>query len=199
MKKIVFATHNQGKIIEMKEILKGLPLEIISAEEAGVTEEPVEDGKTFAENALIKARYVASKTGEWSIADDSGLCIAALDNEPGVHTARWGGEAGQSVGLAQYALNRLGDKENRQAEFFSAVALVSPQGEEHVFQGSIAGAISDKLCGEAHPKLPYDQVFMPNGYKHTFAEMPREEKNKMSHRGQAFLLAKDWLEKNIVK
>ena len=89
--KLIFATHNPGKVIEMRQILKGLPIELISMDEAGVHEDPIEDGATFKDNALKKARFCATKTGEWCFADDSGLCIDVLDGRPGINTKRWAG------------------------------------------------------------------------------------------------------------
>lgn len=103
--KIVFASHNQGKIVEMKRMLQGF--DVLSAEEAGVTEDVVEDRDTFAGNALKKARFMAEKTGCWAVADDSGLCIEALDGAPGVYSARWAGEAATGEELVQKTLERM--------------------------------------------------------------------------------------------
>ena len=100
--KIIFATHNAGKVAEMRRLLSDCDIEVFSAEEAGVMEDVVEDGKTLKENAFKKAMFVAKRTGEWTIADDSGLCIDALDGEPGVHTARWAGEKFSREKLAGY-------------------------------------------------------------------------------------------------
>ncbi|NTW22974.1 RdgB/HAM1 family non-canonical purine NTP pyrophosphatase [Candidatus Falkowbacteria bacterium] len=198
MEKIIFATHNKGKIIEMRAILSGLPIEIIDAEEAGVKEEPVEDGETFEANALIKAGYVATLTGEWSAADDSGICIDALGGKPGVHSARW---AGEGVDLAEFTLSALeGVPEARRTGcFVSSAVLVSPTGEHWTFTGEIKGRIADALAGEAHPKLPYDRIFIPEGYDVTFAEMSMEEKNGLSHRGRAFRELREWLEAYLRK
>lgn len=199
MEKIIFATHNKGKIIEMRAILAGLPITVIDAEAAGVTEEPLEDGETFEANALKKAGFVAVRTGEWSIADDSGICIDALGGRPGVHSARW---AGEGVDLAEFTLAAMEDVAvpQRTAEFVSSAVLVSPTGEHWTFTGKIKGRIAAGLSGEAHHhKLPYDRIFIPNGYDKTFAEMSMEEKNILSHRGRAFRELRDWLEVRLKK
>lgn len=187
--KLIFATHNEGKLREMKNILAALPLEIISAAEAGVLEEPVEDGATFADNALIKAEYVAKRTGQWSVADDSGLCVEALGGAPGVFSARWAGEAATGEEKADKVLKELGDLpfDRRGAYFESDLALVSPSGEHWIFSGRINGHITTaRRGGMHHHKLPYDAIFIPNGWDKTFGEVSDEEKNAVSNRGQAF-------------
>jgi XTP/dITP diphosphohydrolase len=187
--KLIFATHNEGKLREMKNILADLPLEIISASEAGVLEEPVEDGETFADNALIKAKYVSDRVGEWTVADDSGLCVEALGGAPGVFSARWAGEGATGEDKANKVLKELGETpmDRRGAYFESSLALVSPQGEHWIFSGRINGKITftrQELI--ARPKLPYDAIFIPEGHEKTFGQMTDEEKNALSHRGQAF-------------
>jgi len=198
IKKLVFATHNPGKIIEMRAILAGLAVEVVDAESQGVTEEPVEDGETFEANALKKAGFVAVRTGEWSVADDSGICIDALEGRPGVQSARW---AGEGVDLALFTLSALQDVPipKRTAKFVSSVVLVSPSGSHWTFTGMIEGQITTEIVGEGHVKLPYDRIFRPNGYDKTFAEMTMEEKNSLSHRGRAFRELREWLEAYLLK
>lgn len=190
--KLIFATHNPGKIKEMQELLAGLNIEVLSAEEVGVTEDPAEDGLTFEENALKKARFVCAKSGEWAVADDSGICLDALNGAPGIFTARWAGEGND---LIDFTLDKIKDvpEENLGAHFSCSVALVSPDGQEYIFEGRADGRVIKERRGSAHPKLPYDQIFIPTGYEQTFAEMPREEKHKLSHRGQAFAQLKEFL------
>jgi XTP/dITP diphosphohydrolase len=192
--KLVFATHNDGKIKEMKALLEGLPCEVVGAAQAGVCEDIEEDMPTFEGNALKKARYVCEKTGEWAIADDSGVCIKALDGAPGVHSARWAGEDASREQLAQYTLAKMHtiSEERRQAQFESAVAIVSPQGGEWVFHGTVRGSIALQECGIPRPKLPYDTIFIPEGDTRTFAEMTDSEKNSMSHRGRAFAQVREF-------
>ncbi|MFA6042159.1 MAG: RdgB/HAM1 family non-canonical purine NTP pyrophosphatase [Patescibacteria group bacterium] len=186
--RLVFATHNPGKIPEMQAILAGLPLTVCSADDAGVHEDVVEDGQTFAENALKKARFVAKQSGEWAVADDSGLCIAALDGKPGVYSARWAGESVSGDALIAYTLAALKTvpEGKRQAWFESCAALVAPDGREWTFSGKITGIIPLTPRGTPRPKLPYDTIFIPDGHGRTFAEMSDTEKNSLSHRGQAF-------------
>lgn len=194
--KLVFATHNAGKIREMKNILAGLDLEIVSAVDAGVLEEPVEDGATFADNALIKARYTAEKTGEWTVADDSGLCVEFLNGAPGVFSARWAGEGASGEEKANKVLRELSKAplEKRKAYFESALVLVSPLGEHWIFSGRIHGHITtEKREAFSRPNLPYDVILAPDGYEKTFGEMTDEEKNALSHRGKAFRDLKDFL------
>ncbi|MFA6131873.1 MAG: RdgB/HAM1 family non-canonical purine NTP pyrophosphatase [Patescibacteria group bacterium] len=193
--KLIFATHNPGKIKEMQELLDELNIEVSSADEAGVTEDPIEDGLTFKENALKKARFVCSKSGTCAVADDSGICLEALNGAPGIYTARWAGEGND---LVDFTLNKIKDipEENLGAAFHCAVALVMPDGREYVFEGLSPGRVIKERRGIANPKLPYDQIFIPADHEQTFAEMPREEKHTLSHRGRAFSKLKDFL-KNI--
>lgn len=193
--KLVFATHNQGKVAEMRALLAALNLDVITADEAGVTDDVAEDGKTFEENALIKARFVAKKSGEWSVADDSGICIDALGCAPGIFTARWAGPGASAEQIVAHTLEQMKDvpEGKRTAWFESYVALVAPDGREWTFTGKINGHVTSAPEGIAHPKLPYDVIFMPDGLDRTFAEMTGEEKNTMSHRGQAFQQLKEFL------
>ncbi|HBO99980.1 MAG: Non-canonical purine NTP pyrophosphatase [Candidatus Uhrbacteria bacterium GW2011_GWF2_41_16] len=193
--KIIFATHNPGKIEEMRVLLADANIEVASAEEVGVLEDVVEDGETFAENALKKARFVVKQTGHWSVADDSGLCVWALGCLPGVRTARWAGEGASDEKLIEHTLETMKEipEGKRQAWFESSVALVAPDGEEWVFTGKVSGTISTLPRGSAKIKLPYDVLFVPDGYHQTFAEMSDQEKNQLSHRGRAFTQLKTFL------
>ena len=122
MKRLIFATHNPGKIEEMRQLVADLGMDVLSADEAGVHEDVEEDGTTFAENAFKKARFVASKTGEWAVADDSGIMIDALAGRPGVYTARWAGEGASDEELVRHTLEQLKDVEEgkRGASFHSS-------------------------------------------------------------------------------
>jgi len=195
--KLVFATHNPGKIKEMQELLSETGIEVLSAEDAGVAEDPLEDGLTFEENALKKARFVCQKSGEWAVADDSGICLDALNGAPGIFTARWAGEGND---LIDFTLAKIKDIPEKKlgAHFSCCVALVSPDGQEHLFEGRADGRVIKERRGTPYPKLPYDQIFIPEGHEQTFAEMPYEEKNKLSHRGLAFAKLKDFLKSNSI-
>jgi len=208
MKRLVFATHNPGKIEEMRQLLGDLNIEVASADEAGVHDDVEEDGMTFEENALKKARFVASTTGEWAVADDSGITIDALDGRPGVYTARWAGEGASDEELVRHTLEQLKDVEEgrRGASFHSVVALVSPQNESWTFEGIVEGEVVVTPRGTPRVKLPYDVLFCPFplrstqssfegqvGHNRTFAEMSDEQKNALSHRGRAFAKLKKFL------
>jgi XTP/dITP diphosphohydrolase len=194
--KIVLATRNAGKLIEIKKMFAGLDVDIISLEDVGIFEDINEDQDTFAGNALKKARFASQKSGLPAVADDSGLCIAALQGAPGVLTARWAGEGASSKELIDHTLEQMIDvpKGERQAYFECAVAFVSSDGKEKIFSGRIDGKIALEERGQALPKLPYDLIFIPDGYDKAFAEMDENEKNKMSHRGQAFRKFREFLE-----
>lgn len=193
--KLIFATHNQGKIKEMQALLQDLDIEVLSAAEAGVFEEAREDGKTFAANALKKAAFVTEKTGEWAVADDSGICIDTLGGRPGVLTARWAGEGASDEDLVNYTLKQLKNvpEDERGAYFQSSLALTSPNGEHWIFEGKIYGIIPERPRGKPRPRLPYDVIFIPEAENRTFAEMTDQEKNSLSHRGLAFKKLKEFL------
>ena len=188
MPDLIFATHNQGKILEMREILFGLSFAVKKAEEAGIVEDVEEDGKTFEENAFKKAQFVFARTGKWTIADDSGIMIDALGGAPGVLTARWAGEGASGDDLVYHTLSQLKDvpEGKRQATFVSVVVLISPTGQSWTFEGIVRGRIPFQPVGSARPKLPYDTIFIPETDSRTFGEMSDQEKNAMSHRGLAF-------------
>ena len=196
--KLIFATHNQGKLKEMRALLAGLPYEVLSAQQAGVTDEVEEDGETLEQNAFKKARSVAKQTGEWAVADDTGLFIEALDGRPGIHSARWAGESREEQTMIDFTLQQLVGipAEQRGAFFESVIALVSPVGKELILRGKVMGKILESPRGNIRPHLPYDCLFLPDGSEVTFAEMSDEKKNSMSHRGNAFRQLKEYLSTN---
>lgn len=196
IKKLIFATHNSGKALEVRSILSGLDIGILTAEEVGIFEDVTEDSDTFKGNAFKKAKFITDKTGEWAIADDSGLCIDALSGAPGVHSARWVGEGKSGDEIIAFTLEKMRDvsKGSRGAYFQTSIALVSPTGENWIFEGRINGIIINECQGEAHHKLPYDSIFIPEGRKETFAEMGRDEKSLISPRGQALRKMRDFIE-----
>jgi len=197
--KIVFATTNAGKMAEVKALLADLPIEVISAAEAGVTEDIIEDGLTFAANAKKKAEFVAAKCGLPAIADDSGICIKELDYRPGVFSARWAGERASDSDIVNFTLEQakeIPDGE-RQAYFECAACLAAPDGRHWVFIGKVEGSLAPEPRGAMRPGLAYDVIFIPAGSGRTFGEMTDAEKNRLSHRGMAFAKLKDFLAKNI--
>ncbi|MDP2683600.1 MAG: RdgB/HAM1 family non-canonical purine NTP pyrophosphatase [bacterium] len=197
--KLIFASHNPGKVNEMHDLLSGLSIDVLSAEQIGIMDDVEEDGLTLEENALKKARFVAQKSGQWSVADDTGLFIKALDGRPGIYSARWAGENSTDKEKYEKVLQKLESipANQRQAYFESVIALVTSTGEELIFLGKIDGYISLTPRGKIRSKLPYDNIFIPEGFEMTFAEMSDEKKNSLSHRGKAFRQLKKYLESNI--
>ncbi len=187
--KLIIASNNAHKIYEIKQILSGKFEEILSLQEAGVCHETIEDGKTFMENALKKAREISEISGMAALADDSGLCVDALDGAPGIFSARYAGEDdpkirdGENIKLL---LKNLEGKTGRNAHFTCAVAIVYPDGREVIAEGYMRGSIIDTPMGNAG--FGYDPIFVPDGEKMTVAEMTDDEKNSISHRGRALEL-----------
>ena len=195
MKRMIFATGNQNKMKEIREILGALPLEILSMKEAGVSADIVEDGKTFEENALIKARAICKLAGEMVLADDSGLEIDYLNKEPGIYSARYMGEDTSYHIKNKSLIDRLEGvpDEKRTARFVCAIAAVFPDGKELVVRGTVEGIIGYEEKGENG--FGYDPIFYLPERGCTTAELPPEEKNSISHRGNALRLMKELLER----
>ncbi|MCJ7837486.1 XTP/dITP diphosphatase [Cuneatibacter sp. NSJ-177] len=195
--KIIFATGNEGKMREVREILSDLGMEILSMKEAGVSMDIVEDGTTFEENARIKARAVQKATRALVLADDSGLAVDYLNGEPGVYSARYMGEDTSYVIKNKSIIDRLKGIEGsaRSARFCCAIAAVFPDGSEAVTEGIIEGVIAESPSGEGG--FGYDPIFYLPERGMTTAELSAEEKNAVSHRGNALRkmkpLIKDWL------
>lgn len=184
--RLIIASNNAHKIHEIKQILDGKFEEMLSLREAGVDHETVEDGQTFAENALKKAREIAQITGCAAMADDSGLCVNILDGAPGIFSARYSGCTipGQvDKANNDLLLKNLDGKTDRSAYFVCTVALVYPDGREIVAEGYMHGEIIDTPRGPHG--FGYDPIFLPAGQTRTAAELSDEEKNAISHRGRA--------------
>lgn len=193
---LVIASHNPGKVREIDELLRPFGVTILAAAELGLAE-PVEDGDTFAANALIKARAVAKESGRPALADDSGLVAAALDGAPGIYSARWAGAEKDFAAAMQKIEDALGqkgigtdDQDGRRAHFVCVMALVwpdgpgSPGGETLTFEGRVHGHLVWPPRGDNG--FGYDPVFVPDGRKITFGEMAPAEKHLISHRTNAF-------------
>jgi XTP/dITP diphosphohydrolase len=187
--KIVLATRNMGKVTELRRILEGIG--VVGLEEFPGAPEVPESELTFSGNALLKARAIAAYTGLPAVADDSGLCVDALNGMPGVLSARWSGRFGDGSADKDRAnldlvLDQLADvaAEHRGAHFACAAALVWPSGAEHVVEGRMDGRIIDAPRGSGG--FGYDPVFVPDGETRTSAELTPEEKDAISHRGRAF-------------
>jgi XTP/dITP diphosphohydrolase len=192
--KVVIATHNAGKLVEMRELLAPFGVEAVSAGELGLSE-PDETGTMFAENAAIKAHAAAKASGLPAFADDSGLCVNALDGAPGLFSARWAGPNKDFNGaMARIAdeLDRRGASDRR-AHFVSALVLAWPDGHTELFEGRVFG---DLVAPRGALGFGYDPMFRPEGMDRTFGEISSEEKhgvdwqsgNALSHRARAFVL-----------
>lgn len=184
--KLIIASNNSHKIREIKNILRGKFDEILSLREAGISHETVEDGKTFMENALKKAREISEISGECALADDSGICAHALDNAPGVFSARFSATDGENAGDESnnaLLLSMLANKSDRTAHYTCAIALSYPDGRELTAEGYMYGEIIESGRGEGG--FGYDPLFVPTGETRTVAEMSDREKNAISHRANA--------------
>lgn len=193
--KIIFATGNKNKMREIRDILSDLGMEILSMKEAGIDKEINEDGKTFEENALIKARAVAEDTDAVVLADDSGLEINYLNKEPGIYSARYLGEDTSYEIKNQALLDRLSGvkKEDRTARFVCAIAAVLPDKREFVVRETIEGYIGEKPAGTNG--FGYDPIFYVDEYGCSTAELSEEKKNEVSHRGKALRAMREVLKK----
>ena len=197
---VVLATRNEGKIKELARILGSVPL-------AGLDEYPgapevAETGATFEENALLKARAIAAFTGRPSVADDSGLCVDALNGMPGIFSARWSGAHGDGAVNVDRAnldlvLAQISDvpDERRGANFTCAAAVVFPDGTSHVVLGQVSGQLIRERRGSGG--FGYDPIFVPDGFEVTTAEMTAEEKDAISHRGKAFRALAPFITGNV--
>ena len=188
--RLVIATHNAGKLREFAAMLAPFVDEVVSVGQLGLAE-PEETGATFTDNALIKARAAAEATHSVALADDSGLCVTALDNAPGIYSARWGGEARDFNAAMQRVHNELGASPDRSAHFACVLALVWSDGRHICFEGRVDGQICWPPRGNSGHG--YDPFFVPDSFKQSFAEMDAETKNAISHRGLAVQKFLDYL------
>lgn len=179
--KIVFATHNAHKVSEVQAVL-GSEYQLVTATEAGISEEIPETQPTIEGNALQKARYVYEHTGLNCFADDTGLEVEVLNGAPGVYSARYAGEHVSYADNNKLLLKNLAGYQNRKARFRTVIALIL-DGKEHLFEGRVEGTIATEPHGEGG--FGYDPLFIPEGSQLTFAEMSPEAKNGISHRGRA--------------
>ena len=186
MRRLVLASRNNGKIDELRELLTGLSLEIVGLDVYPQAPEVAETGKTFKDNAFLKAKTIAEFTHELTLADDSGLEVDYLAGEPGVYSARYGKSGWNDRQRYEYLLGKLAGipRDLRQARFRSVVAVYDPlTGESQFTEGVIEGLISDGARG--HYGFGYDPIFYLSEYQKTMAELPAPQKNDLSHRGRA--------------
>lgn len=180
---LVVASHNKGKVREIEELLTPFDFEIKGAAELGL-QEPEENGASFAENALIKARSAAESSRLPSLADDSGLCVSALGGAPGIYSARWAGTDKDFPLAMQRVEKELDGNPDHRAFFVCVLAMAMPNGEEETFEGRVYGALTFPPRGERG--FGYDPIFVPEGHRFTFGEMEPAAKHAMSHRAKAF-------------
>lgn len=194
MKKLIFATNNEHKLSEVKQMLNGL-FDVIGLQEAGINEDIPENEPTLEGNAETKAQYVHKKLGTNVFADDTGLEIKALNNEPGVYSARYAGKEKDAVANMNKVLESMKGLNERQAQFRTSICLIL-NNTTYFFEGTVKGNILNTPTGQEG--FGYDPIFKPDGYTTSFAEMPMNEKNKISHRGRAIQQLVDFL-KNQTK
>lgn len=196
MKRIIFATSNEGKMKEIRLIMADSGYEVVSLKEAGISADIEENGTTFEENAVIKASAIAKLTGELAMADDSGLEVDYMDKAPGIYSARFLGEDTSYDIKNNYILDKLKDVpvEQRSARFVCAIALADAEGNAVTKRATIEGYIGYEIRGENG--FGYDPIFMVPEYNKTTAELSIEEKNEISHRGKALKAMKEELLKN---
>ncbi|MBA9075618.1 MULTISPECIES: non-canonical purine NTP diphosphatase [Rufibacter] len=180
--KICFASNNAHKLQEIRALL-GEPFELVSLQDLGCADEIPEEQDTLEGNALQKASYIWERYKILCFADDTGLEVEALNQEPGVYSARYAGPARDNQANMQKVLQGLEGKENRKARFRTSIALILEEGEQHLFNGIVEGHILESPRGEKG--FGYDPIFVPEGHERTFAEMDSQEKNEISHRGRA--------------
>ena len=193
--KLVLASKNQKKLVEMNDILSHLGIEVCSEAEAGVDIEVEETGTTFEENSLLKAKAVMEASGLPAIADDSGLCVDALNGAPGVYSARYGGDGLDDTGRYRLLLANMPRGAARTAKFVSVITCCFPGGEVLTARGECPGTIAYAPMGEGG--FGYDPVFFVPELKKTFAQLSAEEKNAISHRGKALEAFKVRLEEYL--
>ena len=182
--KIVLATHNPGKVVEIKALLEPFGTDVVAAGDLGLPE-PIEDAPDFIGNAKIKALASATASGMPALADDSGLCVNALGGEPGIYSARWAGPNKDfNIAMTRVA-DELGDHEDRSAYFVCALCLAWPDGHTEAFQGEVQGNLVSPARGDRG--FGYDPMFIPTGFDITFGEMDPDKKHGMSHRHHAFV------------
>ena len=190
---LLLASQNPGKLAEMKELVAGLPFRVLSPADLGIRDAPEETGTAFIENAVLKARHYARRSGRLTVADDSGLSVDALDGGPGLHSSRFGGEGASDADRNRLLLEKLArvPAERRGARFTSALAVA--RGEDLLFQtvATVEGRIAEAPRGPNG--FGYDPLFFYPAFGRTFGEVSPEEKARVSHRGQAFARLREFL------
>ena len=193
---LLIATTNKGKIVEIGECFAGLPLQIRTPADMGITDSPHEHGTTYRDNAIIKATYYHERAGIPTLADDSGIVVHALGDELGVQTRRWGaGPDASDQEWIEFFLKRMEQEENRRAQFVCSLAYIGPDGELRTFEGTCDGVITMTLEAGYLPGLPISACFKPDTFNCVYSAMSIEQKNSTSHRGKAVSQFREFLTK----
>lgn len=196
MQKILIATHNQGKFKELMEVCENLPFEFVSLKELNITEDVEENGKTYTDNAKLKAEFFHKLTKLPTIADDSGIEITVLGKELGVQTRRWGaGKDADDKTWLEFFLERMQEEKDRSARFVCVIAATGFDKETQTFEGECLGNILHRPASHIEPGIPLSSVFLPFGAKKVFSALTKAKKNTISHRGKAAKKLKKFLEK----
>ena len=195
MKQIVFSTHNENKLKEIKKILSD-KFKILGLSDLNWDDEIIESGKTLAQNAYIKASFINKSYNIDCFADDTGLEINSLNGEPGVYSARYAGDECSSEKNIEKVLNSLSNKKCRKAVFKTVICLIL-NNEKHFFEGKVYGSISTKIIGKQG--FGYDPIFIPDGFNKTFSQMSMNEKNRISHRAIAVEKLSKFLKSRVTK
>jgi len=197
MQKLLIATKNFGKFKEIESVLKDTPFELINLQDIGIDEDVEETGKTYEENAILKAQFFQKLSGLPTIADDSGITVEALKNELGVKTRRWGAGADASdTEWLDFFLKRMESETNRNSEFFTTIAFIASENEApQIFRGVCKGIITKAPESEYLKGIPLSAVFKPEGLNCVYSALTPEEKGKISHRGRAASALKEYLKK----
>lgn len=195
---LLIGTNNHGKIIEIKQALDGLPVSVLMPADLKIQTAPLETADTFAENALIKARYYHRQTKLPTLADDSGIIVEALKDELGVHTRRWGpGSKASDKEWIEFFLNRMKHETNKNARFICSLSYIDSAGVVYGFEGICEGIITPALEADYLSGLPISACFKPKGYDLVYSAMNIEQKNSTSHRGRAVKKFRDFLSEKL--
>ena len=193
---IILSTRNPSKVTQIQELFGASNIHVLTLDDAHIEGEAIEDGALLEENAFNKAWFAYENIGRnaWTMADDTGLFIKVLDGEPGIYAARWAGEKASTEETMNFCLQKLQGIKDRSAAFRTAVVLISPNGEPHMFFGEVNGHLLTAPRVPPQPKMPYSSLFVPEGQGLSWAEMTTQQENALSHRGNAFRQAKSFLE-----
>jgi len=195
---LLIGTNNEGKVVEITEVLRELPVQIVTPKHVRITDAPEETGSTFEENAIEKARFYFDRSGIPTVADDSGIIVEALENELGIHTRRWGaGPAASDEDWIAYFLDRMAKEKNKRARFVCALAYIDPLGATYTFEGCCEGVITPTLEADYLPGLPISACFRPDSHSAVFSALTIEQKNSTSHRGKATQKFAEHLQRSV--